>query len=143
MLNEQTFDKLYAMKLIGMARALKNSLKQLPSGISPSRNTLEYWSITSGPGKRINVSNISSKRPNSNFRPPWRTSTTELHGASKNLSFSASPPVSGSGPTRTFSSRVLQAWAKHFWLVPLPKRLVGKDCRPSTFALPSSSTRSL
>ncbi len=30
MLNEQTFDKLYAMKLIGMAEGLKEQLEQPP-----------------------------------------------------------------------------------------------------------------
>ena len=143
MLNEQTFDKLYAMKLIGMSEGFKEQLEQ-----SSFRDlSFEERFALLVDRQWLWKENKRLKRllqaPNSNSRPPWKTSTTEPREESKNPSSSASPPVSGSAVTRIFSSPVLQEWAKPSSPVPLPRRPVGKASVPSTFAPPSSSTRSL
>jgi len=84
MLNEQTFDKLYSMKLIGMSEGFKEQLEKPSFQDLSFEERFESWSIVSGVGKRTNVLNISSKKPNLNFRPPSKTSTTEPREASKN-----------------------------------------------------------
>ncbi len=53
MLNEQTMEKLYALKLLGMAEPLKNNSNSHPSTTSLLPTASACWSIASGLLKKI------------------------------------------------------------------------------------------
>ena len=55
MLTQQTLDKLYAMKLNGMADALKSRSNNLTPRICPSKNDSASSSIVNGPGRKIDA----------------------------------------------------------------------------------------
>jgi len=126
MLNEQTFDKLYAMKLIGMSEGFKEQLEQSSCrdlsfeerfGMLVDRQWL--WKENQRLKRLLQDAKLK-------LQASWRISTTEPPEALKNPSSSASLPVSGSAVTKIFSSPVLQAWGKPSLPAPLPRRPVGR-----------------
>ena len=143
MLNEQTFDKLYAMKLIGMSEGFKEQLEQPPFRDLSFEERFAMLVDRQWIWKENKRLKRLLRDAKLKLQASLEDTTTGPREESKKPSSSASPPVSGSGVTTTFSSPVLQGWAKPSWPVPSLRRLVGKDSVPSTFAPPSSSTRSL
>ena len=76
MLNQQTIEKLYAMRMRGMADAFTNNRKSPRPRSSVSKNALPCWWTASGTGDRTGCWSDGSEMAGCKVQPAWKTSTS-------------------------------------------------------------------
>ena len=76
MLNQQTIEKLYAMRMRGMADAFTQQQEEPETRSSASRNALPCWWTASGAGDRTGYWNGGSERADCKAQRVWKTSTS-------------------------------------------------------------------
>ncbi len=143
MLNEQTFDKLYAMKLIGMAEGFQEQLGQ------PSFRDLSFEERLA-----MLVDRQWTWKENNRLKRLLKEAKLKLQASLEDIDYRTPRGIEKSVILGLASCQwirshqnllisVPQEWGKPSWPVPLLRRHVERASGPSTFGSLSSSTRSL
>ncbi len=143
MLVQPTLDTLNQLKLHGMAIALSEQMTQTTAQSLPFEDRLGLL-----------VERELTYRENRRLTRLLQLAQLKERAALEDLDFRASiaawtalnwrvsPPATGSGSTRIFSSTAQPGVARHFWAARWPIKLAAKVCPRSTCALRACSMNS-